>query len=443
MNYRSIKIIFLSYLFLIFLGALLLFAPFSHIGELSFLDALFTSTSATCVTGLIVKSTPDDFTFIGELIILFLIQIGGIGYMSVVTLIFMVMKKELNIEEKRIIKESLSYPDMTEIGRFLKRVFLIVFSVELVGSIILSIRFSFDYPIDEAIWYGIFHSISAFNNAGFSLFSDSIMSYKSDTIVMLTLCSLIVIGGIGYFVIIELHHMVFRRNYRLSSHSKLVLIVYNLILIFGIFLFLSLEWNNPKSFGEFSLYDKFLNAIFLSVNFRTSGFNSIDIGSLTDGSLFFSTIFMIIGGSNGGTAGGIKVVTFSILMITLYYTIKGSYQEPHIFKRKIPTKTINKALSIFFASLFYVMISTIFLTETQKFDFLRIFFEVVSAFGTVGVSTGDGGILSLSALFNSFGKYIIIFVMLAGKIGILAFWFFLIGKSRVKFNRYPNGRFLL
>ncbi len=443
MSYKSIKIIFFSYLIVITVGTLLLLAPFSHIGELSFIDALFTSASATCVTGLIVKSTSEDFTFIGELIILLLIQIGGIGYMSMVTLIFLLMKKELNIEEKQIIKESLAYPDMAEITKFLKRVFKIVLAIEGVGVIILSIRFMFDFPPLEAIWFGVFHSVSAFNNAGFSLFTDSIMSYKSDFIVILTISSLVTFGGIGYLVITDLYYKYNRRSYQLSLHSKISLIGYGFLTIFGMFFFLSLEWNGLKTFGEFNLYEKFLNSLFLSVNFRTSGFNSIDIGALSDASLFFGTIFMFIGGGVGGTAGGIKVTTFAVLVIAIIYTIKESNQEPNVYKRTIPAKTINKALAIFFTALLYIMICTMILTETQHLDFLKIFFEVVSAFGTVGVSTGDGNILSFSALFNEFGKVVVIFLMLAGRVGILAFFIVIIGKSKTKFIKYPQGRILL
>ncbi len=442
MGYKYIKTIFFGYIIIIFLGAIGLSLPISRIGELSFIDALFTSASATCVTGLIVTSTSENFTFFGEAIILFLIQIGGIGYMTLVTLFFLFLKDDLQIEEKRAMKEALDLPDMKATSSFIKKVILFVLLIEVVGAFILTFRFSSDFAFDEALWHGIFHSISAFNNAGFSLFTDSMMGYKSDFIILSALMILIVLGGIGYFVLIEIGSKT-KKVHNFSVHTKIMIYGTLFLILFGFLLFLSIEWNNPKTLGEFSLYEKILNSLFLSVNFRTSGFNSIDFAGLKDSSLFFSTFFMMIGAGIGGTAGGIKITTFAILLVAVVYTLRQDNQEPNIFQRTIEQKLINKALAIIVSASLLVLIATLILVETQNLPFMKILFEVVSAFATVGVSTGNGGILSFSAHFDSFGKSIIILLMLAGRIGVFAFGFILVGKAKTKYIKYPKGRILI
>lgn len=443
MDYKSVRLIFFSYLIIILLGGILLWMPFATTKPLTFLDTLFTSASATCVTGLIVVSTSKDFTFWGELIVLILIQIGGIGYMSFVTLIYLLLKKELNINEKQVAKESLDTYSVHDIGKFLKQVFIIAFGTEAIIALILWARFSFDYPVFEALWYGIFHAITSFNNAGFALFTDSIISYNKDFIIITTLSISTIIGGLGYLVMLEIRDKYSKRNFRFSLHSKLVLWTTLFLLVSGTLFFLSLEWSNPKTFGNFNLFDKLLNSFFLSVNFRTSGFNSVDLSGLTDSSLFFSTIYMMIGCGPGGTGGGIKVTTFVVLVIAALFTIRQSNQQPRIFSRTIPYDVINRSLAILLVASFYVVTSAILLAETQSQPFLKLLFEVVSAFATVGVSVGDGGILSLSALFDDFGKINIILLMIAGRLGIIAFTLMLVGQAKISHIKYPEGRIIL
>lgn len=440
-GHKYITMIFYGYLIVISIGAVLLLLPFAHVGDLKIIDALFTSASATCVTGLIVTSTSENFTFWGEFIIVCLIQIGGIGYMTLVTIFFLYLKNGLSIDDKRAMKQSLDLPTLNVMD-FTKKIIIIAFSIEIIGAIILTYEFSSFYPFNDALWYGIFHSISAFNNAGFSLFTDSLMSYDKLFLPLITISVLVVLGGIGYFVLVELYE---NRKFskRFSIHTRIMLWGTAILLLFGMVLFLSIEWNNPKTFGDMSLYEKLLNVFFLSINFRTSGFNSIDIGSLKDSSLFFSTLFMMIGGGQGSTAGGIKITTVAILIVTVIYILKDSNQEPSIFKRTIDQKTINKALAIIMFSSFLVLVAILVLVETQKLPFIQILFEVVSAFGTVGVSTGNGDILSFSEQFNTFGKTVIIVLMLAGRLGIFAFGVILIGKAKAKHFTYPKGRILI
>ena len=441
MTHKYVKSIFMGYVFIILLGAVMLSLPISHIGELRFIDALFTSTSATCVTGLIVTSTSENFTFIGELIILLLIQIGGIGYMSLVIIFFLFVKDHLSFDEKRATKLSLDLPDL-HVGAFSKKILSVVLIVESAGALILTYKFSQNFEFDDALWYGIFHSVSAFNNAGFSLFTDNMIGYKSDTLVLGVISFLIILGGLGYFVVIELHE---NRKFskRITIHTRIVVIGTIFLILFGMILFLSIEWNNPKTLGEMSVYDKLLNSLFLSVNFRTAGFNSMDLSGLRDSSLFYSTLLMMTGAGQGGTAGGMKITTIAVLIIMVYFVLKQTNQEPHIFKRTIEREVINKAATIIMLSSGFVLFITLVLLETQEQPFIRILFEVVSAFCTVGVSVGDGGILSLSVLFDDFGKMAIIASMVAGRLGVFAFGLLLVGNAKKLHFKYPVGRIIV
>lgn len=366
---------------------------------------------------------------------------GGIGYMTLVIIFFLFIKQKLNIDEKRAMKQSLDLPNLHVIS-FVKRILLFVLFIEFIGAIILTVQFLDKYEFIDALWFGIFHSISAFNNAGFSLFTDSLISYQSDSLSLLTICFLVIFGGLGYFVLIEIYE---NRKFskRFTIHTRIMIYGTIILIVSGMLLFLSIEWNNPKTFGELSFYDKILNAFFLSVNFRTSGFNSIDLASLKESSLFFSTLFMMIGAGQGGTAGGMKITTVAILIITVIYILKGSNQEPNIFKRTIEQKVINKALAIIIFSSFLVLFTTLVLVETQNLPFLKILFEVVSAFGTVGVSTGNGDILSFSQQFDDFGKSIMIILMIAGRLGVFAFGLILFGKAKTKHFKYPVGRIVI
>ncbi len=416
--------------------------PFAHNGELSLIDALFTSTSAVCVTGLIVKDTPVDFTSFGHIIILSLIQIGGIGYMTAVTFMALMRRKKLTYRDRLILKESLNYPGMSGIFRFLKIVFASIIIIELVGAIILSMRFWADMPLDKALWFGLFHSVSAFNNAGFSLFSDSMMGFRGDLLINITIPLLIIIGGLGYLVLLELYNYRKKSLTRISTHTKLVLWTSGILILGGMAIILTLEWNNPKSFGSMDTWEKILAAWFASVNYRTAGFNSIDFSTFNDSDLFFGTIFMIIGGSPGGTAGGIKTTVLALSVIGVWYTLRGQ-NNPHIFRRSLMPYQINKAYAIIFVASFYVLISTVILNESEKLHFVRTLFETCSAFGTVGLSTGNGGVLSYSALFSDLGKANIILLMLMGRIGVFAFTVVIVGKAIQTRIKYAEGKVII
>jgi trk system potassium uptake protein TrkH len=421
---------------------LLLSLPFAHNGELRFIDALFTATSAVCVTGLIVKDTPVDFTSFGHTIILTLIQLGGLGYMTAVTFLAVMRKQKINHKDRLILKESLNQPGLDGLVRFLKIVFASIVIIELAGMIILTLRFWADMPFAKALWFGTFHAISAFNNAGFSLFSDNMVGYRGDLVINLMIPFLIILGGLGYVVLLEIYN--FRRNrlVRISTHTKIVLWMSGILILLGMFFLLSLEWNNPKSFGSMSTYEKILAAWFASVNYRTAGFNSIDFSTLTDSNLFFATFFMMTGGSPGGTAGGIKTTAVALALIGVWYTLRGD-SNAHIFKRSLSPYQINKAYTVIFVASIYVVVSTVILSEVEHLPFLRILFETTSAFGTVGLSTGNGGVLSYSALFSDAGKLNIIILMLMGRVGVFAFTIIIVGKAVESRIKYTEGKVII
>jgi trk system potassium uptake protein TrkH len=414
--------------------------PFSHNGELNFIDALFTATSAVCVTGLIVKDTPVDFTAMGQMAILLMIQIGGLGYMTAVTFLAIMRRQKLGYRDRLMLKESLNYPGMDGLIRFVKVVFGSIFLIEVVGMILLTLRFWVDMPLAQAAWFGLFHSISAFNNAGFSLFSDNLMRYKSDFIINFTIPTLIILGGLGYIVLLELYNYRRARLLRLSTHTKIVLSMTFLLTIIGMALLLSLEWEN--AFKSLSFGDKIMAAWFASVNYRTAGFNTIDFSTLTDANLFFSTFLMMTGGSPGGTAGGIKTTAVALALIGVWYTLRGDTRA-HIFHRSISPYQINKAYAVIFVASIYVVISTIILSEVERLPFLRILFETTSAFATVGVSTGNGGVLSYSALFSEWGKINIIILMFMGRIGVFAFTVIIVGKAVESRIKYAEGKVII
>lgn len=258
--------------------------PFAHNGELKVIDALFTSTSAVCVTGLIVKDTAADFTLFGQFVIMLLIQIGGLGYMTAVTFLSVIRRQKIAHRDRMLLQESLNYPGMEGLVRFLKIVVASIAMIEVVGIAILTLRFWADMPFGQALWFGTFHAVSAFNNAGFSLFNDNLMGYSQDIIINLTIPLLIILGGMGYIVIIELSNYYKKEVNRISTHTKIVLTMYILLIILGMFLLLSLEWDH--AFKEMSIYHKIMAAWFASVNYRTAGFNTIDLSTLTDSNLF-------------------------------------------------------------------------------------------------------------------------------------------------------------
>lgn len=439
---KNIRILFIGYILVALFGTFILMLPIMHTKPISFLDAFFTSASAVSMTGLIVLNTSLDFSFYGQFVILLLIQIGGLGYMSIAMALYILVRKKMSFGERNLLRESLIYPEADGLVGFLKKVLFFVFAIEFIGVILLFLRFKLDMNLNEALWASVFHSISAFNNAGFSIFESGLMSYRDDFWINFVITSLIIIGGLGYFVLLELYFFSKKRFASLSLHTKLVLTSTIILIIFASLIVFLFEYHNPKSIGEFSLFDKIMSAYFTAVNYRTAGFNTLDLSTFKDASLFFGSLFMIIGGAPGGTAGGIKVTTIAVLLIYAYWSIKDS--NARIFNFEIPAETINKAFIIAVSSIVYIITCVLLLSliEDDK-NFLPLLFETSSAFATVGVSVGDGGTLSLSALFNSESKLIIILLMLSGRVGVLAFLFSIFFKEKEKYLNYPKGKIIL
>ena len=343
------KILVLGFAIVILIGAFLLTLPIATEdgNGLSFLNALFTATSATCVTGLVVVDTGDTFTMFGELVILFLIQIGGLGFMTFATFLFLLLGKRISLRERLLLKEALNHVSLAGMVRLVKRVLIFTAIIEIAGAIILSIRFSFDMPIGRAIYFGFFHAISNFNNAGFDLMGGfrSLTPYVDDPIVVLTVCVLIILGGIGFIVMNELYE--YHETHRLSVHTKVVLLTTLILIIGAAILIFIFEYGNDKTLGPLSYTGKVLGSLFQAVTPRTAGSNTLPIGDLTQSTLFLTIFLMFIGAAPGSTAGGIKITTFAVLVATVWSQIKGK-EDVVLFRRRIVIETILKALDSYF-----------------------------------------------------------------------------------------------
>ncbi len=439
---RTVRFLFSGYVIIAVIGAFLLRLDGVSKTPISFMDALFTATSAVSMTGLIVKNTALDFTFTGQAIILFLIQIGGLGYMGLGVFFYVLIRKKIGFNERNMLKESLIYPHMEGVIDFLKKILIFVFAAELIGAVLLTLRFALDMSFEEALWAGLFHSVSAFNNGGFSIFETGIMAYRSDFWVNFIITTLVLIGGIGYIVLLELYLFQTKRLERLSVHTRLVLVSSGILIVFATLVIFLFEYSNAKSLGELSLFDKILSSYFTAINYRTSGFNSLDLGTFRDASLFFGSLFMVIGGGPGGTSGGIKVTTAAVLLIYTYWVIKSG--RIRIFNYEISEETVKRAFVIAVGSTVYVVICVLILSLLEDdFRFIAILFETTSAFATVGFSVGDGGSLSLSALFGNEAKFVIIILMISGRIGVFAFLMTIFTKEKEKYLKYPEGRIYL
>lgn len=433
------KILVLGFAFLILVGAYLLTLPISteNGNGLSFLNALFTSTSATCVTGLVVVDTGTTFTKFGELVILSLIQIGGLGFMSFATFFFFLLGKRISLKGRLLLQESLNNLSMAGVVKLVKRLLIFTAIIEGMGALILSIRFSFDMPIGKAIYYGVFHSISNFNNAGFDLMGEfrSLTPYVSDPFVTLTVASLITLGGIGFIVMNEIYE--YRVTHRLSVHTKVVLMASLILTIGGAILIFIFEFGNAKTLQPLSFMGKTLASLFQSVTPRTAGSNTLNIPDLTQPTLLLIIFLMFVGASPGSTGGGIKTTTLATLIGTVWSQIKGK-EDVVLFRYRIVNETIFKALSVTFIGLFIVSTITILLTITETgSDFLTVLFEATSAFATVGLSMG------LTPELSPIGRMLIIFTMFAGRVGPLTFAFAIAMRRKPDPFRRPKGKIMI
>src|SRR6266581_6373971 len=420
-NFTAAQIVPVVFLSVILLGSLLLMTPFASTGRaIRFIDALFTMTSAVCVTGFIVLDTHKDFTIFGQLVILAGIQLGGLGYSTMATLLLLAVGRRIGLRQRMMMMEVLSTLSMEGLVRFVKIIVAITLIVEGIGAAILTARFSFEMDGLRALYFGIFHAVSAFNNAGFSLFSENLalLAYRTDLIVNLTITTLIVLGGIGFLVYRDVLENVRGQRFRLSTHTKLAVLVSVLLIAVGTVGIWAFEVQNEKTLAPMPFGDQVLVAYFHSISARTAGFNTIDIGLVGTATLYFLILLMIVGASPGGTGGGIKTTTFGIICAAIWATLKGR-ADVMMFHRRIPQEIVHKAFVLSALAFGLVTGFTMILSYLENQKFIRIMFEVASAAGTVGLSTGDGGVLSLSALFSDFGRFIIIITMFLGRLGPL------------------------
>jgi len=433
------KVLVIGFGSIILLGSLLLSLPAATTDGkgLSLLDALFTATSATCVTGLVVVDTGDTFTQFGEIVILSMIQIGGLGFMSFATLLAFILGKRISLKERLIIQESLNNATVEGVVRLVKRILIFTAVIEIAGGILLSLRFAQDMAAGKAIYFGFFHAVSNFNNAGFDLMGEfrGLTAYADDPVINITLISLISLGGIGFIVMNELFE--YKSTKRISLHSKMVLSVSGVLVLGGALLIFILEYNNPATLKPLSMAGKILGSFYQSVTPRTAGSNTLNIGDLTQTTLFLIIFLMFIGASPGSTGGGIKTTTFAILMGAVKAQIRGR-EDVTFFGRRMDYTIIYKSLTVTLIALFLIIFVTMVLTITEPGkDFLMLFFEAVSAFATVGLSMG------LTPELSPLGKILITFTMFAGRIGPMTLAFAVAKKRKEDHYRYPAGKVMI
>jgi trk system potassium uptake protein TrkH len=409
---------------------------------MGFVEALFTATSAICVTGLVVKDLSTDFSLFGQLVVLVLIQIGGFGYMTVAAMPALWLGRKVGLKEQLVLREALNVFSFAGLAEFLRSLIKVTVLIEAIGALTLTVRFALDFPITQAIYLGVFHAISAFNNAGFSLFSTNLMDYRDDLVVNLVITTLIILGGIGFVVCSDVYRRARGESARLSLHSKLALTITAGLIMTGTAVFFVAEFQNPRTLESLSWPHRFLAAYFHAVSARTAGFNTIDLAQLSNVALYILMMLMFIGASPGGTGGGIKTTTFGTIVLDLWTSLRGQV-EASLYRRRLPAATVAKSYLIAAWAFFWVTGATLVLLEIEHKDFLRLMFEVTSALGTVGLSTGDGGVLSFSALLSNTGKLVIALTMLAGRVGPLTLGIAVLKGQHQSKVRYPEGDVLI
>lgn len=439
------RTICLGFLAVIAIGTLLLMLPIStSSGEWNDpIVALFTSTSAVCVTGHIVVNTATYFSTWGHIFIVALVQIGGLGYMTATTFLLLLLGRQFGLRDKVAIQQALDRTELHGAANIIRSIIAATIIFELTGLFVMLLAFAPEYGLGYGLWLSAFHSVSAFNNAGFSLFADNLVGYQSSVIVNLAITGLIIFGGIGYEVIFEMY-LWLRDRWRhkkermvLSLNFK-VAISTTLILLFGGTLAIYLtEVRNPDTLASMPFGTQILAAWFQSVTARTAGFNTIDNGVMTNAGLFITIALMFIGGSPGGTAGGVKTTTMRVLANCTKAILQGK-EEVNIYERQIPFSLILKAIGVVMGSLALVLIMTTLISIADPaVDFIRIFFEVMSGFGTVGLSTG------ITADLTPFSKLVLVATMYIGRVGVLLLMGAILGDPKPTAIRYPEENLLV
>lgn len=434
-----VQVLAMGFALIILLGGTLLALPISSISGKStpFLDCIFTATSAVCVTGLVVVDTGTHWSYFGKTIIMLLIQAGGLGFMSFATLFSLILGKRITFKERLIIQEALNSNSLGGLVKLVKYVLFFTFSTELLGAIFLSTQFIPMYGLLKGIYYSIFHSVSAFCNAGFDLFGnfDSLTKLYNNYTIVLTISFLIIIGGIGFSVWAELYD--YNKCRRLSLHAKLALAMTAGLIVVGAVLIFIAEYNNPATIGNMNIGDKIVSSYFASVTPRTAGYNSISTTGMSSGGKFITIILMFIGGSPGSTAGGLKTTTIGVLIFTVIAVINGR-SDTEIFGNKINKDIVYRAFAITVVGLFIIGSDVLILSVSEKVASLgEILYEATSAFGTVGLTLG------FTPKLSSIGKLVIAFTMYLGRVGPLTLAFALARNKKMSGVKYPEGKVLV
>ena len=435
------RFLLLGFIFIIFTGAFLLSLPVASTSanSQSFIDALFVATSAISTTGLTVVDLGSFYSLFGQIVILVLVQIGGLGYMIFIVMIVLQLGGKLSLGGKLVLEESMSSPPYEEVSHFSKVIIFTTFLLELLGAAALSLYWMREFPVKHAIYLGIFHSVSAFCTAGFSLFPDNLSAYRDSIVINVIIDILCIVGSVGFFVIYDVYHMVSRKKRedetpkKLLVHTKLVLIMLPILIIVGALSISIAEWNTPL----LSFKDKFLTSTFQAISASTTtGFNTLDTGTVKTLGLATMIMLMYIGASPGGTGGGVKTTTFGLLISSIISVISMK-DELILFNRRISPRTKDKAFAICTIAVLLITLDVLILSVTEKASFMEIVFETVSAFGTVGLSTGITPALSFT------GKIVLVVTMLIGRVGPLAIGFSIRGKCKVVPIKYPEGGILV
>ena len=436
------RLIALTFLGLILLGAALLNLPAaSRDGRSAGVQvSLFTAVSATCVTGLVLRDTWSQWSGFGQTVILGMIQIGGLGFMSAASLAYFSLRRKVSIQQQMVMAESIGVQNMGDVVEHQRRLLIRAFAVEGMGTILLTIRFMAEFPFPQALKLGIFHAVSGFCNAGFDILGfrtpgASLLDYQRDPAVCLILSVLVILGGLGFLVWDEVLRE--RRPSRWSVYTKLVMITTGMLLLGGMVITCLLEWNNPGTLGPLTVPEKLLAAFFQSVTLRTAGFAALDQGLLTPAGKGFSLFLMLIGGSSGSTAGGLKTVTFVVLVMFLWNRMRG-HRTVSVFHRTISDDHVMNAIVIFVLMITLAFFSALVICATSPLDLADALFESVSAIGTVGLSAGGTARMSVPA------QFLIMLLMYFGRVGVLTISMgFLKKKPAGEKYRYVNTELLI
>lgn len=428
------RLVPLMFLVAIAIGTLLLMVPAARAGgdAAPLLTALFTATSAVCVTGLIVVDTPVYWTGFGQTVILGLFQVGGFGLMTAATLLGLLVSRSLGLRQRLAVQRERATMDLGDVTGVLKLVFLVTISVEAVMALALAARLHIGYgePWPAALWHGLFHSVSAFNNAGFSTYSDSLMGFESDPLFLFPIILAVMLGGLGFPVLYELRRWP-RREGRWSVHTKLTLLGTGVLLVFGFVASLAYEWNNPRTLGPLGIGAKLLGAFFHSVIVRTAGFNTLDVGSMQTETLTLTCLLMFIGGGSASTAGGIKVTTFFLLAFVVWAEMRNN-KDTTLFSRRVSLAVQRQALTVVLLMVGIIVIGTQLLLTLTELDLRDVLFEVISASATVGLSTG------ITAKLPPAAQVVVIVLMFVGRVGPVTLAAALALQERGRLYRYPE-----